>query len=434
VIMQGDGAPADSQMVEDTLDGGEGLDMVDYTGAIGYPAYQYHFHNNMALTDGNVGGGWNQSVDQGSNLAWASGTRPYLEVDLGSVQAIDSIALWGQADNPGLSDDLRVYVSEAAFVSTATAYTDLAGASNVTKRDVAEVDTNPVRRFTDTLSGIESVIGTALADSLTGDGNNNQLDGGMGNDSLDGGAGDDAYVLNLGGGQDHITDASGSDSIVFGAGITAAQVSASMVNGRVTLSLASGESISFAASAIGSYAVERFNFFDSVRDATWLNGLLNVAPAGANKTVTLNEDGSYTITAADLGFSDANAGDSLSAVRIDSLPAAGSLKYGSMNVTVGQVFNADALATGWLMFSPASNANGNNYASFTFSVKDQFGAFDAAPNTLGFNVTPVNDAPTLTAFGVATGRELDLKLDKLYRRLSWSCVDEKPVTILKPRV
>jgi hypothetical protein len=50
---------------------------------------------------------------------------------------------------------------------------------------------------------------------------------------------------------------------------------------------------------------------------------------------------------------------------------------------------------GNLVFSPAANANGNAYASFTFSVRDQSNAFDTAPNTLTINVTPVNDAPTL---------------------------------------
>ena len=43
----------------------------------------------------------------------------------------------------------------------------------------------------DTLTGIERVLGSANADDITGDGNANSLDGGAGNDTLLGGAGDD---------------------------------------------------------------------------------------------------------------------------------------------------------------------------------------------------------------------------------------------------
>jgi Ca2+-binding RTX toxin-like protein len=47
----------------------------------------------------------------------------------------------------------------------------------------------------DSLSGIESLIGSAQADMLTGDGNDNGLDGGGGADTLIGGVGNDSYVV-----------------------------------------------------------------------------------------------------------------------------------------------------------------------------------------------------------------------------------------------
>ena len=52
------------------------------------------------------------------------------------------------------------------------------------------------------------------------------------------------------------------------------------------------------------------------------------------------------------------------------------------------------------MFTPAANANGNGYASFTFQVQDNGGTanggvdLDPSPNTITVNVTPVNDAPS----------------------------------------
>ena len=117
----------------------------------------------------------------------------------------------------------------------------------------------------------------------------------------------------------------------------------------------------------------------------------NDAPTGADKTLTLNEDSSRTFSASDFGFSDVDHNDALSAVRIDSLPTNGSLKFNGTAVTAGQVIDAADLSK--LVFTPAANANGNNYANFTFSVKDSNGAFDATPNKVTLNVTPVNDNP-----------------------------------------
>ena len=122
---------------------------------------------------------------------------------------------------------------------------------------------------------------------------------------------------------------------------------------------------------------------------------VNDAPTGADKTITINEDTDYTFAAADFGFSDVDAGDTLSAVRIDTqtLPSGASLKLSGTSVTNGQIIPAASIPN--LVFSPAANANGAGYASFTFSVRDTGGpAFDAVPNTITFNVTAVNDAPT----------------------------------------
>ncbi|PJE01524.1 MAG: hypothetical protein CK429_35370 [Mycobacterium sp.] len=120
----------------------------------------------------------------------------------------------------------------------------------------------------------------------------------------------------------------------------------------------------------------------------------NTAPSGTNGTLSTFEDTPYTFTPADFGFIDGDAGDTLQAVRIDTLPTAGMLELNSTPVTVGQVIAASHIAG--LTFTPAANANGNGYASLTFSVSDGT-AFDATPNSLTFNVTPVNDAPVLIA-------------------------------------
>ena len=61
------------------------------------------------------------------------------------------------------------------------------------------------------------------------------------------------------------------------------------------------------------------------------------------------------------------------------------------------------IAGGLLKFTPAANANGAGYASFTFQVQDNGGTanggvdLDPTPNTITVNVTSVNDAPTAAA-------------------------------------
>ena len=72
-----------------------------------------------------------------------------------------------------------------------------------------------------------------------------------------------------------------------------------------------------------------------------------------------------------------------------------------MAVTAGQFVSVADINAGLLKFTPAANANGNGYASFTFQVQDNGGTanggvdLDPTPNTITINVTPVNDAPTV---------------------------------------
>ncbi|MFI3155631.1 MAG: Ig-like domain-containing protein, partial [Methylococcaceae bacterium] len=244
-------------------------------------------------------------------------------------------------------------------------------------------------------AGNDWLDGGMGADTLQGGLGNDTLEGADGNDALNGGADNDQYRFNLNGGTDQIVDSSGTDRIVFGTGITAAQIAASQINGKASLTVSANNSVSFDILGSGSYAVEQFEFADgSVRGATWVSTLLNTAPTGMDKILTTNEDTAYILDVASFGFSDVDIGDSLSAVRIDSLPVAGNIKLAGVNVVATQVITAANITAGNLVFTPAANATGVNHAGFTFSVEDQYSAFDPSPNTLSFNVTAVNDAPT----------------------------------------
>jgi Ca2+-binding RTX toxin-like protein len=64
----------------------------------------------------------------------------------------------------------------------------------------------------DTLNAIANLVGSALADSLTGDGNPNRLDGGDGGDTLDGGGGADVMTGGLG--DDHYVVDNAGDQVI----------------------------------------------------------------------------------------------------------------------------------------------------------------------------------------------------------------------------
>ncbi len=166
--------------------------------------------------------------------------------------------------------------------------------------------------------------------------------------------------------------------------------------GQITV--ANGSLLNYEAATSHTVTVRVTDSGGLTYDETFTINVTNVneAPTGANATVTINEDTSHTLTTANFGFSDVDAGDSLSAVRIDSLPGAGTLRLSGIAVTVSQVISSADITAGNLVFTPAANANGTGYASFTFSVRDSNSTYDTTPNTLMFNVTAVNDAPTIS--------------------------------------
>jgi len=140
---------------------------------------------------------------------------------------------------------------------------------------------------------------------------------------------------------------------------------------------------------------------------------VNDAPAGANNTVTTNEDTAYTFTATDFGFTDASDSpvNTLLAVKISTLPANGSLTLHGAAVTAGQFVSAADIASGLLTFTPAANANGTGYTSFTFQVQDNGGTahggvdLDPTARTMTVDVTAVNDAPLGTNHTVSTDED-----------------------------
>ena len=126
----------------------------------------------------------------------------------------------------------------------------------------------------------------------------------------------------------------------------------------------------------------------------------NAAPTAIDGLVTTNEDTAHTFAAAEFSFADADAGDALVRVTVVTPPAAGELALGGAAVTADQEVSAADI--GQLVFTPASNAHGQDYASFTFKVSDGVDA-SALDYTMTVNVTAVNDPATgaPTIYGTA---------------------------------
>ncbi len=127
------------------------------------------------------------------------------------------------------------------------------------------------------------------------------------------------------------------------------------------------------------------------------------APTALASSATFNEDATKVFSAADFQFSDTHdsPANGLAAVIITALPGAGTLLYNGIAASAGLSVSAADLAAGKLTFTPAANANGAGYASFSFEVQDTGGTANgghdtSAPVSMTLNVTPVNDAPVVT--------------------------------------
>jgi Ca2+-binding RTX toxin-like protein len=160
--------------------------------------------------------------------------------------------------------------------------------------------------------------------------------------------------------------------------------------------------VSFSATAGVTYQIKVDGYGSGIGSIALNIAPLNSAPAGSDKTVTINEDTSYVFSASDFGFSDPNntPANSFNQVRITTLPNNGVLLLNGVAVSAGSFITVADLPK--LIYAPAVNVNGLGSASFTFQVQDNGGTstggidLDQTPNTITFNVSPVNDAPVVS--------------------------------------
>ena len=106
-------------------------------------------------------------------------------------------------------------------------------------------------------------------------------------------------------------------------------------------------------------------------------------PIGTSNNVTVAENTPYTFHTGDFGFTDPNnsPANNLAAVKISTLPAAGTLTDNGTAVTSQQFVTVADISAGKLVFTPATNVSATSYTSFTFQVESTGSTTNGGVNT-----------------------------------------------------
>ena len=190
----------------DTIDGGGGYDIVDYSkdaehGGSAGVTVNLDSVSHLGVAAGQATDGFGDT-DTLSNIEAIRGTDQADTIYAGS----NGLDFQGLAGNDtlvgGVGIDTANYANDAGYGGTGGVTVDL-GAGTATDGFGS----------TDTLSGIENITGTGFADMLTGDSGANTINAGDGDDTLVGGDGND--TLNGGTGTNTIDGGVGRDIAVF---------------------------------------------------------------------------------------------------------------------------------------------------------------------------------------------------------------------------
>ena len=250
----------------DSLDGGSGIDTLDYTGSTAAVAVNLAAAtasggdaagDTIAGFENITGAGFADSLtgDGGANLLIGAAGNDTLSGAAGND------ALYGGSENDVLAGGAGNDILDGGTGSDTADYA--ASGAGVSVNLTTGVGTGGDAAG-DSFVSIENLTGSASGDTLTGDGNGNILTGGDGADVLFGAGGND--FLYAGTGNDTLFGGSGSDSLDGGAGIDLVDYSAS--GAGVTVNLgggagsggdAAGDSLTGIENALGSAFADVLN-------------------------------------------------------------------------------------------------------------------------------------------------------------------------------
>jgi 1,4-alpha-glucan branching enzyme len=130
-----------------------------------------------------------------------------------------------------------------------------------------------------------------------------------------------------------------------------------------------------------------------IREDQTINYTLH-PPIGEDRSIAINEDSPRSFNPTDFKFYSVD-GKALSAIKIKSISGAGTFQYNNAGISV----DTEILDLTKLTFTPALNANGSGYASFTYQLEDNTTPaplLSEKTYTTRINVAAVNDAPVIT--------------------------------------
>lgn len=188
-----------------------------------------------------------------------------------------------------------------------------------------------------------------------------------------------------------------------------------------TLTLNSDGSYTYVSTngSVSANSVDEFVYTIKDADGDLTSTILSIdiendpAPSSSGGSVTACEDTSYVFGVADFNFSD-DGNDTLTKVRVDSLPTNGTLYLNGVVVAVDSEIAVSDISAGNFTFEPALNESGrdeynaagagdqqNDYAVFNFSVSDGDNwSLQTAPMTI--DISPVADSAELTVTSFKT--------------------------------
>ena len=111
---------------------------------------------------------------------------------------------------------------------------------------------------------------------------------------------------------------------------------------------------------------------------------VNHAPTSTGGSLLMKKSSVKTFAAADFPFLDVDAGDTLGAIMVTSLPAQGTLMLGGTPITSVPIAEIAVANLGSLTYTPASSYTGAD--SFTYQVRDAL--LFSADATLAITVSP----------------------------------------------
>jgi len=99
--------------------------------------------------------------------------------------------------------------------------------------------------------------------------------------------------------------------------------------------------------------------FESVTSAA-TSTVVNDNPQGTSDSIAMKDNTTYVLKASDFGFNDTEDGATLTAVRFDSLPETGNLRYLGADMFTGIYISKAELDEGWITYTPVENTSGGN--------------------------------------------------------------------------